>query len=175
MCWFVLLNCEKGKSNDESCNGDSTRREVKICTDSEADSIKLTPIEITVKAFGEIAVDEVSKKDKRQPLEYNIYTITAKVHKLSYHRDGDWKVKLTDGEDRFVNCENPNPNCEFAIHSRFHNNYKTVRTWINENKDDLEGKTVTITGVGFIDIDHKYPRNAALNEMELHPILEISY
>ena len=61
------------------------------------------------------------------------------------------------------------------MNSIFHNNYLVVRDWINENKDDLEGKTVTITGIGFIDIDHKYPRNAAENEMELHPILTISY
>lgn len=37
--------------------------------------------------------------------------------------------------------------------------YKNVRVWIEKNKDDLKGKTVTITGIGFIDIDHKYPRN----------------
>jgi len=172
----MYSSCNKGSNNDDdSCNGESTRRAVKICIDAEADLINLNPIDINVKEFGELNAEEVDKEDERQPLEKNVYRITAVVHKLSHHRDGDWKVKLTDGDDRFVNCENPNPNCEYAMNSIFHNNYLVVRDWINENKDDLEGKTVTITGIGFIDIDHKYPRNAAENEMELHPILTISF
>ena len=80
-------------------------------------------------------------------------------------------MKLTDGDDLFINCENPNPGCEFAQDSPFLDQYTSVREWIEANKDQLEGKTVTITGVAFID--HKYPRNAALNELELHPILDI--
>jgi hypothetical protein len=50
-----------------------------------------------------------------------------------------------------------------------------TRNWIEPRYGELAGKTVTITGVGFIDIDHRYPRNAAKNEMELHPILDISF
>jgi hypothetical protein len=50
-----------------------------------------------------------------------------------------------------------------------------VRRWIEENKDDLIGKTLTITGVGFIHFDHKYPRNAAPSEIALHPILDIKF
>lgn len=50
-----------------------------------------------------------------------------------------------------------------------------VRKWIEENQNDLEGKVVTITGVAFIDIDHKYPRNSAENELELHPILSVKF
>lgn len=172
---IVFVSCSKGTANDDSCNGENTRREMKLCLDALSDSIHLTPTEISVKEIGELDVPEVNSDDGRQEIEFNTYTITAKVHKLSYHRDGDWKVKLTDGEDHFVNCENPNPYCTLAQTSPFYDNFVTVRNWINENQDDLEGKTVTITGVGFIDIDHKYPRNAAFNEMELHPILDIHF
>lgn len=172
---LILVACDKGKNDPTSCNGESTRRDVKICIDPESSEIDMDPIAISVEEIGKIEVPEVEKEDGRQEIEKSVYTITAKVHKLSKHRDGDWKVKLTDGNDLYINCENPNPGCEFAQDSPFIAEYKSVREWIEANKDQLEGKTVTITGVAFIDIDHKYPRNAALNELELHPILDIHF
>ena len=65
--------------------------------------------------------------------------------------------------------------CSFASSSRFYEQFKALRDFIEKHKDDLEGKKLTITGIGFIDIDHKYPRNAAPNEIELHPILDIEF
>ncbi|PWL32412.1 MAG: hypothetical protein DCO96_02395 [Fluviicola sp. XM-24bin1] len=171
----ILLSCNKGKKNTKSCNGSSTRRDVKICIDDATTQIDLTPTTIDVASIGALEVPEIDKDDPRQDAEKKVYTITATVHKLSKHRDGDWKVKLTDGNDKYINCENPNPGCEYAKDSDFYDAFLNVREWIEANKNDLVGKTVTITGVGFIDIDHKYPRNAADNEMELHPILSIHY
>lgn len=172
---FGVFACNKGKNNPESCNGKSTRREVKLCIDTAATEINLTPVTIGVAEIGALEVPEIDKEDPRQPAEKQVYSITAKVHKLSKHRDGDWKVKLTDGNDKYVNCENPNPGCAYAKSSVFYDEFLSAREWIEMHKDSLEGKTVTITGVAFIDIDHKYPRNAAENELELHPILSISF
>ena len=167
--------CKKGKNNTESCNGKNTRREVKIAIDDAASQIDLQAIVTTVEAIGNLSTSETDKNSTRQEIEKKVYTITAEVHKLSKHRDGDWKVKLTDGNDKFINCESPNMGCEYIQNSMFYSEMGVVRTWIEANKDDLEGKIVTITGVAFIDIDHKYPRNAADNELELHPILDIHF
>lgn len=172
---LVVFSCGKGKNDPTSCNGESTRRDVKICIDPESNLIDLTPTVIGVPDFGALDVPEVHKEDPRQEVEKKVYTITAVVDKVKKYRDGDWKVKLTDGNDKYVNCENPNPGCEYAEGSMFYETYKTVRDWIEAHKDELEGKTVTITGVAFIDVDHKYPRNAAENELEIHPILDIHY
>lgn len=166
---------QKGKNNTESCNGSSTRREVKLCTDSAAVGIDLTPISIGVAEIGVLDVPEISKEDARQDSEKKVYTITAKVHKISKHRDGDWKVKLTDGNDKYINCENPNPGCKHAKDSPYYDAFLNAREWIETHKDSLVGITVTISGVAFIDIDHKFPRNTAENELELHPILSISF
>lgn len=171
----LIIACNKGKNNPESCNGENTRRAIKICVDDDTPTIDTIPVVTDVISFGQIEVPEADKESPRLAAEKQVYTITAKVHKLSKHRDGDWKVKLTDGNDHFVNCEAPNMGCKYIEGSIFYGQMNTARQWIESNKDDLVGKTVTITGVGFIDIDHKYPRNAAENEMELHPILEISY
>lgn len=172
---LMLSACKKGKNNSESCNGKNTRRSVKLAIDGEASQINLTPIVTTVDSIGGLEVPEADKKTKRQAIEKQVFTITAKVHKLSKHRDGDWKVKLTDGNDKYINCEAPNIGCDHATNSPFIEEFESVRGWIEAYKDDLEGKTVTITGVAFIDIDHRYPRNAADNELELHPILDIRF
>lgn len=178
---FVLLlfagfaSCKKGKNNPKSCNGSSTRREVKIATDDLDSQVDLTPISISVDSIGSLDVPEAKKKTVRQDVEKKVFTITATVHKLSKHRDGDWKIKLTDGKDKYINCESPNMGCEYIQNSVFLSEMEIVRNWIEENKDDLVGKTVTVTGVGFIDIDHRYPRNAADNELELHPILDVHF
>lgn len=176
--FFLLLlcaACKKGKNNPESCNGKSTRRDVKIAIDSESSEIDTIAIITSVLDIGNLNVPEVDKNMSRQEIEKKVYQITAEVHKLSKHRDGDWKVKLTDGNDKFINCESPNLGCSYINNSTFFSEMSIVRNWIEENKNNLEGKTVTITGVAFVDIDHKYPRNAAENELELHPILDIRF
>ncbi len=176
LCLFVVApSCKKGKKNPAACNGSNTRREVKLATDVASNEIIVTPIITSVDSIGSFSVPEINTDSDRQDVEKLVFTITAKVHKLSKHRDGDWKVKLTDGNDKYVNCECPNWGCEYITGSRFLPEIKTVRAWIDEHHEHLEGKTVTVTGVGFIDIDHKYPRNAAENEMELHPILDIHF
>lgn len=173
--WTGLLACDREKDNPEACNGASTRRSVKIATDDHASEIDTVPIVTTVDSIGSISVPEIDRNSARQDIEKKVFRITAKVHKLSKHRDGDWKVKLTNGEDQFINCESPNMGCEFIKSSIFFTEMSLVRDWIEDHQDELVGQTVTVTGVGFIDIDHKYPRNAADNEMELHPILDIRY
>ena len=172
---LLLGSCKKGKNNENACNGSSTRRDIKICIDDASSEIDTIPIITNVDSIGSISVPESDKNSARQYIEKFTFTITAEVHKLSKHKDGDWKVKLTDGNDKFINCEAPNMGCTYISGSIFYGKMETSRNWIEANKDDLEGKTVTITGVAFIDIDHKYPRNAAENELELHPILDIHF
>ena len=152
--FLISLSCKKGKNNPESCNGKNTRREVKLAIDSESSEIDTVAILTTVKEIGEISVAEIDKSKPRQSIEKKVYQITAEVHKLSKHRDGDWKVKLTDGNDKFINCESPNMGCSHIDNSIFFTQMSFVRNWIEQEKDNLEGKTVTITGVAFIDIDH---------------------
>jgi hypothetical protein len=172
---IIINSCAKGKNNEDSCNGKNTRREIKIATDANASEIDTIPIITTVSEIGNIDVPESDKNSARQNIEKNVYQITATVHKVSQHRDGDWKVKLTNGNDQFINCESPNLGCEHIGGSIFYAQMLESRGWIIANKGNLVGKTVTITGVAFIDIDHKYPRNAAKNELELHPILDIHF
>ncbi|MCI5058949.1 MAG: hypothetical protein MRY83_22740 [Flavobacteriales bacterium] len=175
LCLCLSFSCEKGKNNPKSCNGKSTRRAVKLATDIAAKEIDSLTIFSNVDSLNDLDLPKVKSDDDRLDIEKNIFTLRAEVHKVSKHRDGDWKIKLTNGNDRYINCEAPNPGCEHAKDSRYFSQMETVRNWIDENNEDLEGRWVTLTGVAFVDIEHYHPRNAADNNIEIHPILDIHY
>ena len=172
---IALIGCNKGKNNPTSCNGSSTRRDIKLLIDDAASEIDTVHIFSNVNSLEGMDLIEAKKDTHRNDIEKKVFTVTANVKKLSKHRDGDYKVKLESDDENYLNCEAPNVGCEFASASLFYEQFKVVREFIELNEDDIEGKTVTITGVGFIDIEHNYPRNAAANDFELHPILDIHF
>lgn len=173
--FLFIASCNKGKNNSDSCNGGSTRRDIKLVIDTESSDIDTIAVVSTVDSLGGIDLMEADKNTSRQEIEKMVFAVTAKVEKLSKHRDGDYKIKLVSEDENYLNCESPNIGCSYASGSPFYDKLKKVREFIEEHEDDLEGKTVTITGIGFIDIEHNYPRNAAANDFELHPILDISF
>ncbi len=118
-------------------------------------------INISVDSIGNLDVPEVNKESAHQEVEKKVFRITTKVHKMSKHRDGDIKIKLTNSNDVYINYEAPYMDCTFIQSSVFFSRMERVRNWIEPRYEELEGKTVTIIGAGFINIDHRYPRNAA--------------
>lgn len=176
MVFLVVLisACHKGKNNPEACNG-NTRRELKVAIDDKISLVNFTPVFSTIDSIGTISVPEVDKETPRQNVEMQVYTVRAKVDKLKKERDGDYHIRLIDNNENYLICESANPGCSYAEQSNYLNQFKTVRDFIKVNEDHLEGQYVTITGIAFIDIDHHYARKQAKNNMELHPILEISF
>jgi len=172
---LITFACNKGKNNDDSCNGSSTRREIKLAIDDDAIEIDTIPTVTTVDSLGALNLIKAKSDTKRQAIEKKIFTVTALVDKVSKYRDGDYKVKFISDNGNYLNCEFPNIGCSHAKSSRYYEQLKTVRAFIEQNKDDLEGKFVTITGIAFIDIAHNYPRKAPKNQIELHPVLDISF
>ncbi len=170
-CVLAMFSCKKGKRNSEACNGD-TRREIKVLTDANSGNINFVSDTTTVTALGELEVPEVKSSTGRQNVELQVYTVTAKVDKCDKKWDGDYHIRLVEN-DNYLITECPNPGCSYAQMSVYLAQYKNVRDFIEKN--DLEGKTVTVTGVAFVDIDHKYKRKQAKNNLELHPILAIEF
>jgi hypothetical protein len=171
----LSYSCKKGKNNTESCNGSSTRRDIKLVIDDAAIEVDTIPIIATIDSLGSLDLPKAKKDLERQEIEKHVFTVSGTVKKVTKYRDGDYHIKLEDDDENFLNCESPNFGCSYAPDSRFFEEFKVVREWIEENKDDLIGKTLTITGVAFIHFDHKYPRNAAPSEIALHPILDIKF
>lgn len=168
---LLFFSCKKGKHNEEACNGD-TRREVKLLTDVLAASLDTTAETISLAQIGDLPVPEVKSETGRQTVELKVYTVRATVDKVKVERDGDYHIRLKDG-DNYLITECPNPGCVYAEGSPYVNVFRQVREFIEAN--DLEGKEVSITGVAFVDIDHHYKRKQAKNNIELHPILRIGF
>jgi len=173
---IVLIHFSCGKSNgtNTDCNG-NTRREIKVLIDDLVSDIDTISILTTIDSIGKIEVIEPKKSTPRQSIETKTFTVTGTVEKVKQYRDGDYHIKLIDNNDNYIITEVPNPECEYAQQSSYLATFVEVYKFIEENEDDLEGKTLTITGVAFIDIDHYYKRDQADNNIELHPILKISF
>jgi hypothetical protein len=176
--FFILLivqlitSCsKKGKNNPEACNGD-TRRPVKIMTDDLAWAVDTIPIFTTIDSLGSLEVSEVKSQTGRQEVEKRTYTVKCYVEKVKRVHDGDIHIKLQSG-DKYMIVEAVNPDCDYAESSKLLHRFVKVREFLENNK--IEGKTVYITGVAFIDIDHHYKRKQAENNLELHPVLDIHF
>lgn len=148
---------------------------IKLVTDPSGEEIDTIPIISTIDSLGSLDLVETDSETERLDIEKFIFTVTGEVKKVSRHRDGDIKVKLVSETENYLNCESPNIGCSFAGPSRFYDQMEAVREFLEQNEDSLVGMNLTVTGVAFIDISHPYPRNAAENNIELHPILDVKY
>jgi hypothetical protein len=167
----LAFGCRKGKKNDEACNGD-TRRNVKLMTDPAAVLIDTVPVFTTIENLGAMDVPEVKSETERQEVEKQVYTVRCTVEETDRKRDGDYHILLKSG-DKYLIAEVPNPECDYAEGSAYLEYFRNVYAFVKDN--DLEGREVEITGVAFVDIDHHYSRKQADNNLELHPILRISF
>lgn len=141
-------------------------------TDDRSKEVSLVSDTTTVKALGDLPVTEVKSDTERQPVEKQTYTVRAKVDKVKREHDGDYHIRLTDGENYLI-AECANPRCGYALPSPLHDAFQSVYFFVENNQ--LEGKEIWLTGVAFIDIDHHYKRKQAKNNMELHPVISVSF
>jgi len=133
---LLLFSCQKGKKNPDACNG-NTRREIKLMTDEKSSEVNLVSDTTTIKKLGDLAVPEVKTDTERQPVEMQLYTVRCKVDKVKREHDGDFHIRLVDGEDYLI-AECPNPNCSYAQMSPLLDRYREVYFFIENNY--LEGK-----------------------------------
>lgn len=168
---LFVVSCKKGQNNSESCNGD-TRRDVKLMTDALAVEVDTVPRLTTIEDLGALPVPDVDSDTERQGVEKQVYRVRCVVEEVDRKRDGDYHILLKSG-DEYLIAEVPNPECDYAAVSPYLSSFRTALDFVESN--DLEGKEVEITGVGFVDIDHHYSRKQADNNIELHPVLSIRF
>ncbi len=170
---MVCVSCaRKGDNNPEACNGD-TRREVKLMIDTRSNLVDTIPEAITIEDLGALDVpDDVKSETDRLDLELKTYTVRGYVEEVDRKHDGDYHILLKSGE-KYLICEVPNPDCDYAESAVMREKYRTVVSFIESN--ELEGQYVYMTGVAFVDIDHHYARKQADNNLELHPVFDIHF
>ena len=57
-----ILACNKGKNNSSACNGSSTRRDIKLVIDPDAEDVDTIPIIATVDSLGAMDVIQAKRK-----------------------------------------------------------------------------------------------------------------
>ncbi len=169
--FFLLFSCNNLDKKDNDCNG-NTRREVKLLIDDKSSEINFIAISSKIDSLQNIDVIVTKKDTPRLAQEKQVYSITAKVDEVDRKPDGDIHIRLKDG-DNYLICEIPNPNCAFTKNTAWKSMYQTCLDFVIAN--DITDKNVTISGVAFVDINHHYKRKQSKNNMELHPVLSITF
>jgi hypothetical protein len=158
------------------------RWEVKVGMDLDAPRIAVAPVvDTTIFDLTQIPAPinpNIRRNTRYAPTELTVYRIHATLTLIKPEKDGDYHMVITDQKGRTMIIESADPSC--ATGSRFEAQIWLVRDTIDRH---FKGKTtskreiqapVTVTGVGFFDHLHGQS-GAAPNEIELHPLLEISF
>lgn len=153
------------------------RAAVKLGLDSEAPSIKLAPVDITIAEL--VALPRPRKTPESQRagnVERTMYRITATVIAYKLEDDGDVHLVVDDGLGHHMIVEIPSPDC--AATGAWAEEIGQARTAsAGRLRPDRKLRAVripgvSITGVGFFDKLHGQDGVAA-NGIELHPVLAI--
>jgi uncharacterized protein YfaP (DUF2135 family) len=157
------------------CGGE--RWSVKVGTDSDANSVNLSPIGSTIASL--IAIKPSKLQDnKRQDAEKKTYVVSGILKKFALMYDSDYHMVIADSAGRTMIVEIPAPNCVPAG-SRFTAGIAHARAQFDamftptQDFQDVE-MPVHVTGVGFFD----YPEGQtgqAPNGIELHAVLDITF
>jgi hypothetical protein len=146
---------------------------MKTLTDPDAESIRLKPIDTTIRHLAGLSRPAGRPQNRRGGNEFYVYRIKALLATVHQELDQDLHLRLRDPLDPEVEiiAEIPSPGC--AIRSRYESAFASARQ-IAESLRARGGETlVEVSGVGFFDALRDQIGGAS-NGFELHPVLELS-
>jgi hypothetical protein len=159
------------------------RASVKTLSDPDAGLVDFTPQDSTVHDLAALPRPQALPPDNRiPPTEETTFRLTAYLREMKLEADGDISVVLIDpNADAQVRIEFPDTGCSPAAQSPHEAAMAAARQgFINlygqpsaDHSTLIEG-VVIVTGVGFFDSLHG-ERGAALNGIELHPVLSFDW
>ena len=146
---------------------------VKTLTDPDAESIRLKPIDSTIRHLAGLPRPARRPQNRRVGSEFYVYRIKALIATVHKELDQDLHLRLRDPLDPEIEiiAEIPSPGC--AIGSRYKSAFASARQ-VAESLRARGGETlVEVSGVGFFDA-LRDQIGGAPNGFELHPVLELS-
>lgn len=154
---------------------------VKTLSDSDRGRVQFQqPVNTTIAAL--VALPRpgmLSATGRADPVELTVYRVEARVLRLITELDRDYHMIVADPRDTSMTmiAEIPDPECAGACASGFGGRYAAARRKVFDRLNSGPGEAhplVVITGVGFFDYLH-FQSGAALNGIELHPILDVEF
>jgi hypothetical protein len=165
------------------------RWHIKTLDDPGVNHIVQTPVSTTVTALRALAVPAGYSRNndtaRYAPVEFNKYTVTARIMGFKEESDRDFHVEIADPQSgNTMIAEIPDPGCSTVVESGHQSQIAAIRSAFiacfgqppaNSTFKHLTGSTtMRLTGVGFFDYVHSPPQiGVASNAIELHPLLAI--
>jgi hypothetical protein len=153
---------------------------VKTGTDADVGAIDTVNAQATtIEALTALPEPSVKPQDRRvAPVETTVYEVSATLTEFLTEKDSDHHLVLDDLANHHMIAEIASPDCAggndplrpalVAARAAFDAHFI--------HKSGSPRVPVTVRGVGFFDLKHSRPqRGVAPNNIELHPVLAISF
>lgn len=149
---------------------------VKTAADPLAQEIDTTDVQDTTVSALDAIPRPPDPSTRVAPVETTVYRVHATLTEYKAESDGDVHLLLPGGTGRMI-TEIPSPSCDAG--SIFAAQIRDARAAFDarhHEKDTYvyDGEQVTVTGVGFFDVEHGQ-RGTAPNNIELHPVVALSF
>jgi hypothetical protein len=158
------------------------RWNVKVGRDPAAKTIDLSsPTQMSIAALRGLSRPSSLPDTRITGVETTVYQVSGRIIHFKRETDSDYHVVISDDSGNTIIVEIPSPTC--ATRSPWHDSILDVRTEFDEQLGPVSSQfqdvdiPVTITGVGFFDIDHGQPGQVghAPNNFEIHPVLAMEF
>lgn len=166
------------KETEAGCGG-SERWQVKTLSDTGAKHISFSPLSTNLRYLVSLSTPFPNPVMSRvSGLEDKTYSVTCWIIAKKLETDNDYHLILSDGQNTLI-AEIPDPSCPSAASSGYASWFTQARNFIDVHlpSGDLTNiffGPVTVTGIAFIDPPHNQT-GAAPNNLELHPVIQVSY
>ncbi len=123
------------------------------------------------------APKNLPQSNRLAPTETEVYQIQTTLLEINQTDDSDYHLLIADSSGHQMIAEIPDPKC-VASNSTAKAQIQSARAYIDQkirvtNKPQKVNIPVSVAGVGFFDMPHA--QGAAVNGIELHPVLNISF
>jgi hypothetical protein len=158
---------------------------VKTLSDPDSAGVNFSPRPVTVAWLTSQVAPQVLPEDSRiAPLEFQAFTVRARLLGIKEEDDRDFHILLADIADptSTMIAEIPSDECSAACSSRYASSFEDARREVEsqlgmpaDRFTDTRGDVIVdVTGIAFFDFFHRQ-RGVAPNAIELHPVLSIRF
>lgn len=155
------------------------RWSIKTGSDQDISKIDVTKSQsTTIENLVNLAAPKnLPQSSRLAPTETEIYQIQTTLLEINQTDDSDYHLLIADSSGHQMIAEIPDPQCVDS-NSPVKAQIQSARAYIDQkiqvtNKSQKVNIPISVTGVGFFDMPHA--QGAAVNGIELHPVLNISF
>lgn len=155
------------------------RWSIKTGSDQDISKIDLNKVQLTTieNLVNLAAPKNLPQSNRLSPTETEVYQIQATLLEVNQTDDLDYHLLIADAAGHQMIAEIPDPQC-VAVSSSVRAQIENARKYIDQkiqvtHKPQKVNIPISVTGLGFFDVPHA--QGAAVNGIELHPVLNINF